>query len=176
VTVNKAAFFDWAYGDLLSNATRGVLAEYIVHTALECEAEKRIEWASYDLLTSTGLRIEVKSAAYVQAWIQKRPSRISYSIRKARFWDQETNVIGDTLARNADVYVFCLLGTPEQYAPDPLDLMNWRFLVVGSALIESELGEQKTVTKSRLDQLGLWVMYEDLRMEIKRVSVALDPR
>ena len=144
--IDKGGFFDWAYGDLLSNATRGVLAEYIVHTALGCELGRRIEWASYDLLTSKGLRIEVKSAAYAQTWKQKRPSVISYSIRKARFWDQQSNVVGNTLARNADVYVFCLLGTPEQEAPEPLELLNWRFLVLSSVEIETSFGEQKSVS------------------------------
>ena len=166
--IDRSAFFDWAYGDLLSNATRGVLAEYIVQTALGCAPQKRIEWASYDLVTATGLRIEVKSAAYVQAWVQKRPSRISFSIRKARFWDQDSNEIGDTLARNADVFVFCLLGIPNQEAPEPLDPDNWKFLVLNSAEIESALGDQKSVSKSRLDQLGTWVEYKDLPREIEQ--------
>lgn len=32
--LNEEGFYAWAYGDLLANTTRGVLAEYIVATAL----------------------------------------------------------------------------------------------------------------------------------------------
>lgn len=38
-------FWSWAYSDLLSNATRGVLAEYIVGLALGCvQSGTRREW------------------------------------------------------------------------------------------------------------------------------------
>lgn len=93
-------FYAWAYGDLFTNTTRGVLAEYIVATALGICDTKRVEWNQYDLeidgAESEGAEsdraetdgaetdgaqaekkrvgIEVKSAAYVQAWKQDRPS------------------------------------------------------------------------------------------------------
>jgi hypothetical protein len=43
---------------------------------------------AYDLITSTGIRIEVKSSAYLQSWSQKRLSTISFSISPARYWDR----------------------------------------------------------------------------------------
>jgi hypothetical protein len=61
-------FWRWAMSDLLSNSTRGVLAEYIVGRLLEIDFDQpRLEWDAYDLLYN-GRRIEVKSSAYVQTW------------------------------------------------------------------------------------------------------------
>ena len=42
--LDKQEFLAWAYGDLLTNTTRGVLAEYIVATALGIDDTKRVEW------------------------------------------------------------------------------------------------------------------------------------
>ena len=37
IRLNKQEFWEWAYDDLLTNTTRGVLAEYIVATAPRSE-------------------------------------------------------------------------------------------------------------------------------------------
>lgn len=55
-------FWRWSSSDLVSNATRGVLAEYIVGKALGCRLEVRDEWAPYDPETPEGYGFEVKSA------------------------------------------------------------------------------------------------------------------
>lgn len=62
--------------DLLHNAFRGQLAEFLVSRALGCEAATRPGWDEYDLLTPDGVPVEVKSAAYLQSWEQARPSTI----------------------------------------------------------------------------------------------------
>ena len=56
-------FWRWSVSDLVSNATRGRLAEYIVASALGLATGVRSEWDAFDLLTPAGLRIEVKSSA-----------------------------------------------------------------------------------------------------------------
>ena len=61
--LNKQEFWEWAYDDLLTNTTRGVLAEYIVATALGVADTKRREWDQYDLKTADGDGVEVKSSA-----------------------------------------------------------------------------------------------------------------
>ena len=70
--LDKQEFLAWAYDDLLTNTTRGVLAEYIVATALGIRGTTRIEWDRYDLQID-GIGVEVKSAAYVQTWEQNGP-------------------------------------------------------------------------------------------------------
>ena len=81
--LNKQEFWEWAYDDLLTNTTRGVLAEYIVAKALGIGDTKRVEWDQYDLEID-GVGVEVKSAAYVQTWEQSKISEIAFSIRAAR--------------------------------------------------------------------------------------------
>ena len=56
---------------------RGVLAEFIVARASGCEQEVANEWGSYDLETPVGIKVEVKSAAYVQAWHREEFTTIS---------------------------------------------------------------------------------------------------
>ncbi len=58
-------FWRWAASDLVSNTLRGILAEYIVACALDLPQEVRVEWDAFDLKTAQGLKIEVKSAAYL---------------------------------------------------------------------------------------------------------------
>src|SRR5215208_5272042 len=73
------SFWQWSASNLLSNATRGVVAEYIVARALDASPEGvRDEWAAYDLRTKEDVKVEVKSAAFLQSWYQGRLSRISF--------------------------------------------------------------------------------------------------
>lgn len=87
--MDKQEFLEWAHDDLLTNTTRGVLAEYIVAKALGIHDKKRLEWDRYDLEIN-GLGVEVKSAAYVQTWEQTRVSKISFGIRTAKGWTPAT--------------------------------------------------------------------------------------
>src|SRR5918993_183824 len=73
-------FWCWSTSDLLNNTTRGVLAEFLVATALGIPtAGVREPWAAYDLETQDGLKVEVKSSAYLQSWFQKKKSAITFS-------------------------------------------------------------------------------------------------
>ena len=66
------SFWKWSTSDLVSNATRGVLAEFIVARAIGINLDVRNEWDAYDLETDEGIKIEVKSASYVQSWHQNK--------------------------------------------------------------------------------------------------------
>lgn len=57
-------FWQWSASDLVSNALRGILAEYIVAHALYLADAVRSEWDAYDLLLPNGIKIEVKSRNY----------------------------------------------------------------------------------------------------------------
>ncbi len=46
-------FWRWSASDLVSNATRGILAEYIVANALGIVEGVRAEWDAFDLLTDS---------------------------------------------------------------------------------------------------------------------------
>lgn len=102
-------YWHWAYSDLVSNASRGVLAEYIVGLALRCvDGRARAEWDASDLRTLEGVSVEVKPAAYVQTWKQRQLSTIAFSIIPTNGWNSATNTVSAERKWQADVYVFCL--------------------------------------------------------------------
>jgi hypothetical protein len=45
-----------------------------------------LEWNAHDLETDDGIKIEGKSAAYIQSWEQKKLSEIRFDIGKKQSW------------------------------------------------------------------------------------------
>lgn len=149
------AFCTWAYSDLLSNAQRGVLAEYIVGCALDALSDRRTEWDAYDLLYQGSVTIEVKSSAYVQSWAQKRPSIISFDIAERAQWDHATGKYSEDAARRADIYVFAVFAETDPQKARPLDPDQWFFLVTSSVRLNKWFGNQQRVNLSVLQAKGL---------------------
>jgi hypothetical protein len=153
--ISDNEFWKWAYSDFLSNTQRGVLAEYIVAKALGCTNRNRVEWDAYDLDAGDGLKIEVKSAAYVQAWAQGAPSAIRFDIAHKRSWFAESNTYAAEAARSADIYVFCVFATRERSEANPLDTGQWFFLACKTDFLNERFPAQKTVALSSLEAQGL---------------------
>lgn len=145
-------FWSWAFSDLRSNTTRGVLAEFLVGWALGACREVRAAWDNYDLLTPDGIRVEVKASGYLQSWVQKRPSRISFGRLTGRSWNVETGEFGAERGLRADVYVFAIHTCSEPDRYDPLDLDAWRFLVLPRA--EVEKAGSRSISLTTLRRLG----------------------
>jgi len=76
-------FWRFAMSDLLMNNVRGYLAEFLVARAVQAVGQ-RIEWDAFDVLTPDGVKVEVKSSAYLQVWDQRAPSRILFSGLRGR--------------------------------------------------------------------------------------------
>ncbi|MFD8112448.1 hypothetical protein OG728_18230 [Streptomyces microflavus] len=146
-------FWRWACSDLANNTMRGVLAEYLVATALGAAAGTRTEWDTVDIRTAEQWRIEVKSAAYLQSWRQSKPSEISFSIAPATGWDAQTDATSDDVLRRSDVYVFCLLHHQDKQTLDPLDLGQWTFYVLSTRVLDDRCPDQKTIRLSSLQRL-----------------------
>lgn len=164
-------FWQWAVSDLVSNVTRGVLAEYIVASALGHADGTRAPWEACDLLTSTGVRVEVKSASYLQSWYHKALSRIVFTIRPTRAWTAETNAWAIDSQRQADVYVFCVLAHQEKASLDPLNLDQWTFWVLPSAVLNEQVAMQKTLSLSGLLKLHpVQTTYDTLASTIAQVA------
>ena len=168
--LNKQEFQAWAYDDLLTNTTRGVLAEYIVAKALGLDDTKRVEWDRYDLEID-GVGVEVKSAAYVQTWEQARISEIAFGIRPARGWDARTNTSAASAKRSADVYVFCLLEGVDRDHIDPLDMGQWTFYVLSTSELDRKVPTQKTIRLGALKALGAYpCAYDELKASIHEAA------
>jgi hypothetical protein len=146
-------FWQWTASDLVSNSTRGVLAEFLVARALGVDTGVRDEWQAFDLQTATGKKVEVKSAAYVQSWGQKELSKIVFSTRHTLAWDAETGAFATESKRQADVYVFALLAHREKNTIDPLDLDQWEFYVVPTSALDAYTRNQHSITLKSLQQL-----------------------
>ena len=155
-------FWIWSGSDVLDNILRGQIAEYIVAQATGAEVSAIYSrWQSQDIMTSRGITIEVKSAAYFQSHHQDGPSKISFNIKKTRPWDNETNQREKTPRRSAQVYVFCLLANKDRSTIKPLDLSQWKFYILPTTVIDSSLGNQKSVGLSRLEELGAKIVNYD---------------
>ncbi|GAB07388.1 hypothetical protein GII30_01145 [Gordonia amarae] len=147
-------FWSWAGSDLLDNSLRGQLAEFIVGSALGCvDGKVRREWDAYDLLTPDGIKVEVKSTAYLQAWGPTTKSSIKFSVGKSRAWDAETNTYDVEHKRSSDVYVFCYFACEDRKVANPLNLDQWEFYVVPTSLLEKLIPEQKSISLTSLLRL-----------------------
>lgn len=166
---NILGFWRWSVSDILSNATRGRFAEFIVGTAIGLNPENiREEWNAYDLTTKEGIKIEVKSASYIQSWNQKKYSTISFSIKPSKYWDAETVTQQGATKRHADLYVFCHLKHKDQESIDPLKMEQWDFYILPTYRLDNFKQNQKTIAISSLRKLTQPKMYEELEMEISR--------
>ena len=145
-------FWSWNQSDLIENRTRGILAEFIVKKALGIDSEKRIEWDNFDLISKKGKKLEIKSAAYIQSWEQKKYSEIKFGISPTVGTKDNPNYDG-IKRRWTDFYVFCLLNHKEQKTINPLDLSQWTFYVLETKILNEQKPEQKTIGINSLLEL-----------------------
>jgi len=165
------SFWQWSYSDIISNATRGVLAEYLIAQAIGVADDGiREEWAAYDLETKSGIKIEVKSAAYIQSWQQKELSKISFIVKKTLSWNKFTNKQDGVPKRDADVYVFALLAHTEQETIDPLDISQWEFYVLQTRILDKRKRSQHSITLPSLCKLTQAVEYSELLSAIEEAG------
>ncbi len=146
----KDFWWRW-FSQIVTNNLRWILAEYIVASDIGIIDTPRKERDKYDLTTPEGITIEVKSASYIQSREQKDFSRISFSIRPTKWYDDTTMKRDSELKRQSDVYVFCLLSHKDQETINPLNMNQREFFVLPTILIDNEL--QKTILLSKLEKL-----------------------
>lgn len=139
-------FWATAFSGLVTNMTRGILAEYLVCKALGLADQVMNDYDSYDAITPEGKRIEVKSSGYIQRWSQKAPSKITFSIGKKFAYDYEAQVFEKDPRRHSNIYVFACHHHMDKGTVDPLDLSQWTFYVVPTVRINEKFPEAKSVS------------------------------
>ena len=162
-------FWSWAYSDLKENTSRGVLAEFLVASALGIVGETKAGWEPYDLRTSSGTRVEVKASGYLQAWATMKHSNINFSSLKGRVYDSESGEYSNEPGFNADIYVFCkhTATTHDQY--EVLNLDQWEFYVVPLKFLQQR--NTKSITEVRLIKDGYTaVSFNELGEEFSKVE------
>jgi hypothetical protein len=142
-------FWQWYCSDLTSNATRGVIAEFLVASDLGVANGVRAEWDAHDLSVN-GIKVEVKSAAYLQSWKQNKLSTISFGVRPTISWNAQTNEYGTVAQRQADVYVFALLKHQNKQTLDPLDVAQWEFYILPTYILDDHLPTQANLSLATL--------------------------
>jgi hypothetical protein len=166
-------FWQWFASDLANNVIRGVLAEYIVAQALGVSDGIRESWAAYDLKTPEGVKIEVKSAAYLQSWYHQEYSKIEFSIGPTKEYNPDTNKLATESKRQADIYVFCLLNHKDKETLDPLDIDQWEFYILpASVLNEKRLLQKKIGLASLLRLEPCKARYDEIAACVKLMARA----
>ena len=169
IEIDLLSFWRWSTSDLVSNATRGVLAEFIVAQALGIpKYHVRQEWDAYDLETTEGIKVEVKSAAYLQSWHQKSFSKISFNVQKKRSWDAKTNEQEEEPTRPANVYVFALLAHKDKATVDPMNLDQWQFYVLPTRVLDERKRSQHSITLKSLEKLCSPISFSELKKAVEK--------
>lgn len=122
----------------------------------------RVEWGGVDLYYK-GKKIEVKCSAYVQSWLQNKPSVIKFDIAKKMSWHADDNTLEKVPTRCADCYVFCLYPEMDKDNANVLDVGAWEFYVLSTKTINEQLGDRKSIGIKRLRQLCNPVKYSELK-------------
>jgi hypothetical protein len=171
LSIKLLNFWQWSASDLIGNAERGILAEYIVATALGIADGVQEGWTAYDLKTPSGIKIEVKSGAYIQSWYQKTYSNVCFSIKPSTSWDSRTNEWESERKRQADIYVFCVLKHKDQTTLDPLNLDQWDFYVLPASVLNKLSLTQKTIGLAGVLKLHPFIVkYEELASCVETLS------
>jgi hypothetical protein len=161
-------FWIWGVSDLICNLTRGHLAEFIVGKAIGSPGYVRNEWAAYDLLTRTGIKLEVKSSAYLQSWMQTDYSAIQFNVEKTKELDLVNGGYRGEPRRCADIYVFALLAHRDKATVDALNVKQWGFYVLPTSILNERLQTQFITLKTLVEWTGGPVDYFGLDGKISQ--------
>ena len=171
--LNILSFWQWSSSELLKNALRGKLAEFLVASTIDVIDKTREEWDAYDLITNDGLKIEIKSSSYLQSWSQLELSKIKFGIQPTRKWENDKR--STNAQRQSDIYIFCILAHKDKKTVNPLDLSQWDFYILDTKVLNDKVPTQKTITLSRLLELNpTKVQYNELKDEIYQRQKAKD--
>jgi hypothetical protein len=169
-------FWRWYLSCLTDNTTRGVLAEFLVAKAVGAKAQMRTEWDAYDVEAPDGTKIEVKSSSRWQTWGQAKPSALSFRIAPTLAWDTDSGTFGGVKRRHADVYVFAVLDCDGKADLNPLDLAQWTFYVLATAILDAERPTSESIGVGGLKQLGaVECGYAGLRDAVRKAAASMAP-
>ncbi|MCY4233155.1 MAG: hypothetical protein OXE59_05370 [Bacteroidetes bacterium] len=163
-------YWRWRSSVLLDNTERGILAEFLIASALDLHSTPRREWGDADITLDSGVKIEIKSAAYVQSWSQNVYSNIRFGIAPHTGWDASTGEYSDVKKRWAHIYVFCVY-TRKEPPFDPMNVDEWDFYVISTKILDAEIPTQITIGLRPLERLPVHkCRYENLRLIILEMS------
>ena len=146
------SFYKWAFGDLTEqDSDIGMLAEYLVGDILNCLPPSRKVNAPFDLITKSGVTIEVKATTHKLVREGKTP-----------YYRWTVKTQSEALKGNraiADVWVFLIATFPSEISQTPrvvqaFDLRNWSAYVVSGEKLRTA-GCARYVSESTLKRLDV---------------------
>jgi len=158
-------FWQWAYSDLNQNVTRGMVGQYIIAWTLGIDATPDDAWGSYDLLSPSNKKIEVKTTSYLQAWVQKNEPKPKFRIRKTYFYSRDTGYSKEKDFQ-ADIYVLCYFFEKDKQKADVMNLDQWKFWVLPKENIEKLFSAKETLSVDVLESDFSAVSVDKLGSEI----------
>ena len=178
---NVLDFWRFVYSQLGNQ--HQVIAEYLVNKALGIDkAENVSSWTGYDL-SYRSKRVEVKSTSYVHPWNKKRVSQTrQFSIAPSSnyYWYGRLDGNGDKLARQNELYIFCLNTNQDIENANPLVIDHWEFYVIPTYIINLRCERlnnknQKTISLNVVQRLAKKpVGWTDLREAVDKAIDLID--
>lgn len=146
---------------IIQNNLRGFYIEYMVAELLAPNWHHcGDDWASWDLVSETGTRLEIKQSAAVQSWAAPdtpaRSPRFSIARKNGHFEGAKWNALS---GRPADVYCFAWHQRTDALA-DQRDPAQWEFYVIPS----DALPEQKSISLKTVRAIGVCADSDNLHL------------
>ncbi len=167
-------FLAWAYSEVLDSQKRGILAEYLVMTALGLNLPY-LSGDFYDLRHPDGFGIQVKASSAAQRWENKKVHRISFGTRatsRSELVDEELGLVTLTAEKRrwGAAWVFAVHlpsadDNPDTVRRELLDAGTWHFWV-GSP---DDLTTKSVPLLTVIANLGTGVTHEGLKAAVDRV-------
>ncbi len=163
-------FWRFHYSNIYS--LHGEIAEFVVARALGVtESQNSAYWTLWDT-TYRDKRIEVKATAYYHLWNSngKVSKQRAFGITMANGSYDTAKSGNNEFCRQNDVYVFCLNTGDARESSNPLNLNNWEFYIVPTAVINEKCGNNKTISLGRIKRLGFFAKrYDEIKNEIDKI-------
>lgn len=118
----------------------------------------------------------MKSAAYVEHWLQSRLCRIAFPINRVQQKEIKTSIPGLTLYPKPEVYVFCVFGVKERNEADFPNMGKWLFYPGLAHVIESRYRRKKSITSKEVQRVASSVQILQLRRSIDGIIEELNGR
>ena len=142
-------FWQWAFSDLFDDDLKGWYAEWLKSILLGIRTDRRRSWANTDLVSPSGVRIEVKSSSYWQSWKlwdetgNPKPIKIAGDKERRRIRFSGLKV-GDAVAPSpsnvgykSDLYIFAFQSQPDPRLWNALDICQWEFYMLTRQELEA---------------------------------------
>jgi hypothetical protein len=142
-------FWKWNKSNLLEKKTRNELARFIVARALDNGSPVKEKFPSWELESSSGKRLSVRSDAFYENGKIKKNSQLKFSIL-GHMGDKNTPGFTGFQRRWSDVFIFSVLITKDPEMVDPLDLDQWNFYVVPTRVLDEKDRNSSHITLGAL--------------------------